>query len=328
LREIPNRSYFDRISGKTAFSAWPLEKLYRLIDILSEVNRGELKQYLAVRGGTAINLCYSQLPRLSIDLDLVLTRNGDSNNMAKDRKIVRQRITEILKSGGYLVDAYLNEYALDRFEAKYNNIFGSADRLKVEVNYVSSRVPIFPTVDVEPIDVFRTGPEQIRTLSRQEIYGSKIEPLIKRHAPRDLFDTYTLARSSDQIDTSTLRKCTVFSCCVEIPWDFRADLLRNPADVITQKQMATDLRPYLVRDNSFNLSEAKGAVGDFCHELFKLDPNELSFLEKLFENKQYVIDLLFPSANHLRDYPGMKWRLRHITDGSLPVSRPWRAGFT
>jgi len=71
-----------------------------------------------LRGGTAVNLCYSQLPRLSIDLDLVLTRNGDRNNMAKDREIVRQRITEILKSGGYAVDAYLSEYALDRFEAK------------------------------------------------------------------------------------------------------------------------------------------------------------------------------------------------------------------
>jgi predicted nucleotidyltransferase component of viral defense system len=82
------------------------------------VDRGELNQYLALRGGTAVNLCYSQLPRLSIDLDLVLTRNGDRNNMAKDREIVRQRITEILKSGGYAVDAYLSEYALDRFEAK------------------------------------------------------------------------------------------------------------------------------------------------------------------------------------------------------------------
>ena len=51
--------------------------------------------------------------------------------MAKDREIVRQRITEILKSGGYAMDAYLNEYALDRFEAKYNNIFGSADRLRL-----------------------------------------------------------------------------------------------------------------------------------------------------------------------------------------------------
>jgi predicted nucleotidyltransferase component of viral defense system len=316
LPRIPNRSYFDQISGKTGFPAWPLEKLYRLIELLSEVNRGELNQYLALRGGTAINLCYSQLPRLSIDLDLVLTRNGDRNNMAKDREIVRQRITEILKSGGYAVDAYLNEYALDRFEAKYNNIFGSADRLKVEVNYVSSRVPIFQTVEVKPIDVFGTGPEQIRTLSKQEIYGSKIEALIKRHAPRDLFDTCALASSSDQIDTSTLRKCTVFSCCVEIPWDFRADLLKNPADVITEKQVATDLRPYLVRESGFNLSEARRTVGDFCHELFKLDSDELSFLESLFEDKRYVIGLLFPNADHLRDHPGMKWRLQQMTDGS------------
>jgi hypothetical protein len=108
----------------------------------------------------------------------------------------------------------------------------------------------------------------------------------------------------------------VFSCCVEIPWDFRAELLKNPADVITEKQGATDLRPYLVRESGFNLSEAKRTVEDFCHELFKLDSDELSFLESLFEDKRYVIGLLFPNADHLRDHPCMKWRLQQMTDGS------------
>jgi len=317
LPRIPDKNYFDMISGKTGFLALPLEKLYRLIEILSEVNRGELKQYLALRGGTAINLCYNQLPRLSIDIDLVLTRNGDKSNMTRDRHVVRQRIMEILKSGGYKVDSHLNEYALDRFEAKYTNIFGSADRVKVEINYVSSRVPIFPTANAEPFDLFDTSPEQIRTLSREEIYGSKIEALIKRHAPRDLFDVCALARSNHHMDSSKLRKCTIFSCCAEIPWDFRAGLRSNPADTITEKEVASDLRPYLVRDIGFDLSEAKKTVGDFCRELFRFDSHELDFLKNLFEKNEYVIDLLFPGAKHLRDHPGMKWRLQQIADGGV-----------
>jgi len=64
------------------------------------------------------------------------------------------------------------------------------------------------------------------------------------------------------------------------------------------------------------LSEAKRTAGDFCHELFKLDSDELSFLESLLENKRYVIGLLFPNADHLRDHPDMKWRLQQMTDGS------------
>jgi hypothetical protein len=80
--------------------------------------------------------------------------------------------------------------------------------------------------------------------------------------------------------------------------------------------VATDLRPYLVRESGLNLSEAKRTVEDFCHELFKLDSDELSFLESLFEDKRYVIGLLFPNADHLRDHPGMKWRLQQMTDGS------------
>jgi predicted nucleotidyltransferase component of viral defense system len=315
LPRIPDENYFNIISGRTGFLALPLEKLYRLIDILSEVNRGELKEYLALRGGTAINLCYNRLPRLSIDLDLVLTRNGDKSNMIADRSVVRQRITEILERGGYKADNHLNEYALDRFEAKYTNIYGSADRVKIEINYISSRVPIYPTANAEPFDLFDTSPEQIRTLSREEIFGSKIEALVKRHAPRDLFDVYSLARSNDQMDSSRLRKCTIFSCCVEIPWDFRPDLRRNPADAITEKEAASDLRPYLIRDMDFNLTEAKKIVGEFSRELFRLDGDELSFLENLFEKREYVIDLLFPGANHLRDHPGMKWRLQQIVKG-------------
>lgn len=317
MPRIPDRSYFDRISAETGFSAWPLEKLYRIMEILFEVNTGELNEYLALRGGTAINLCYAQLPRLSIDIDFVLTRDGDRNNMMRDRAVVRRRIMDILKNAGYVADPHLDDYALDRFEAKYKTIFGSADRLKVEINYISSRIPIYPPTNAKPLNVFGTSLERVRTLSTCEIYGSKIEAPLKRHAPRDLFDVYTLVKGiGHRIDISKLRKCTIFSCCVEIPWDFRADLAHNPADIISEKDVSDDLRSYLTRDRGFDLSEAKEAVGGFCRELFKLDSEESEFLRTLFEDRKCLIDLLFPSAGHLRDHPGMKWRLQRLSDRS------------
>jgi predicted nucleotidyltransferase component of viral defense system len=317
LPRIPDRGYFDRISAEMGFSAWPLEKLYRIMEILYEVNIGELNEYLALRGGTAINLCYTQLPRLSIDIDFVLTRDGDRNNMMRDRAVVRRRIMGILESGGYETDPHLDDYALDRFEAKYKSIFGSADRLKVEINYISSRIPIYPPTDAKPLNVFGTSLERVRTLSTHEIYGSKIEALIKRHAPRDLFDVNMLVKGfGHRIDVSKLRKCTIFSCCVEIPWDFRADLAHNPADIISEKDVRDDLRPYLTGDRGFDLSEAKKTVGDFCSKLFKLGSEESEFLRALFEDGKCLIDLLFPSAGHLRDHPGMKWRLQQLSGRS------------
>jgi predicted nucleotidyltransferase component of viral defense system len=51
-----------------------LEKVLRLSEILRFINTNELlRGKLALKGGTAINLIYSDLPRLSVDVDLDYT---------------------------------------------------------------------------------------------------------------------------------------------------------------------------------------------------------------------------------------------------------------
>lgn len=311
---MPERRYFDRISAETKFLAWPLEKLYRIMLILSEINSPELREYLALRGGTAINLCYEQLPRLSIDIDLVAIKDGNKDNMLKHRQIIRSRLSELLVAGGYQLDTHFAEYALDRFELSYKNIFDSPDRLKVEINYISARIPIYEPVAVRPMNLFDVDMEDVKTLSVQEVYGSKMEALFKREAARDLFDVYELAKSAKKkIDLTVLKKCAVFSCCVEIPWDFRTSLTKNPADAIEESKVQQDLRPYLTQSSHFDLSDAKEVVGTFCRDLFRLDHDEQQFLQRLFEDKKYLPNLLFPDKNHLADHPGITWRLQQLS---------------
>lgn len=311
MHRVPERRYFERISAQTEFMVWPLEKLYRILLILSEVNSSELCEYLALRGGTAINLCYEQLPRLSIDIDLVAIKNGDRDKMLTYRQMIRTRLTELLNSAGYQLDTHFAEYALDRFELNYRNVFDSPDRLKVEVNYVSARIPIYDPVLVKPVNLFEIDMEDVKTLSVPEVYGSKIETLFKRRAPRDVFDTYMLAKRKT-IDLAPLKKCAIFSCCIEIPWDFRASLMKNPADAIEEKQAKQDLHPYLNRKVRFDLFDAKEVVGGFCRDLFRLDNDERQFLQKFFDDKRYVPNLLFPDKEHLGDHPGIVWRLRQL----------------
>ncbi|MGB4407397.1 MAG: nucleotidyl transferase AbiEii/AbiGii toxin family protein [Sphaerochaeta sp.] len=48
-----------------------LEKVFRLTEILSYINENPImKNCLALKGGTAINLTVFDLPRLSVDIDL------------------------------------------------------------------------------------------------------------------------------------------------------------------------------------------------------------------------------------------------------------------
>jgi predicted nucleotidyltransferase component of viral defense system len=282
------------------------------MSMLSEINRGDLKDYLALRGGTAINLCYNQLPRLSIDIDWVLVTNGDKNEMQTDREHLRQQLPKIAEGAGYAVDTYLKDYALDTFQLRYRNAFGVQDTIKLEINYIAGRVPIDPLEWRRPYDLFETSPDPIQILSIYEVYASKIEALIKRHAPRDLFDVHQLAKSG-VAQISQLRPRTLFSCCVEIPDDFRSKLQANPADPITQNQITNELRPYLRKDAEFDLAEAKQTVGNFCQKLFSLEQPQIDFLNALFDRHTYSPSLLFPGRDDLSDHPGMQWRLQQLS---------------
>ena len=297
----------------------PLEKLYRIMLILSEVNAAGLSEYLALRGGTAINLCFEQLPRLSVDIDLVAIRDGNKENMLRDKLTIRERLSEIAESAGYELDTHFGTYALDRFELKYRNIFDSPDLLKIEINYISARIPIYEPINARPMNLFDISVEAVRTLAFPEVYGSKIEALLKRGAARDLFDVYTLARRSrESLEVSKLRKCAIFSCCVEIPWDFRASLTQNPADNIRERQVKQDLHPFLRQNTQFDLSEVREIVERFWRNVFRLDPDEQQFLQSLFEDRKYLPTVLFPGEDHLKDHPGIAWRLQQLSRQEQP----------
>ena len=75
LKVIDLSKYEKRIMGrlaeKSGFIRDTLEKVYRLVNILEYLHQNPfLKNRLALKGGTAINLFVFNLPRLSIDIDL------------------------------------------------------------------------------------------------------------------------------------------------------------------------------------------------------------------------------------------------------------------
>ncbi|MFR6034657.1 MAG: nucleotidyl transferase AbiEii/AbiGii toxin family protein [Bacilli bacterium] len=59
-----------KIAKETNFIKDNVEKVMRLADILEFVFSSKWKDKLVLKGGTAINLFYRELPRLSVDIDL------------------------------------------------------------------------------------------------------------------------------------------------------------------------------------------------------------------------------------------------------------------
>ena len=83
---------FDRVTlGRQAkelgFVRDTFEKVCRLVDVLSFMSTDStLSDSLALKGGTAINLAFFNLPRLSVDIDLDYAKDVPRESMLEERE--------------------------------------------------------------------------------------------------------------------------------------------------------------------------------------------------------------------------------------------------
>ncbi|MCD7859808.1 MAG: nucleotidyl transferase AbiEii/AbiGii toxin family protein [Firmicutes bacterium] len=70
-----------------------LEKAYRLRDVLRFLDSSELlRNSLALKGGTAINMLFFNLPRLSVDIDLDFCENISRDDILQKRNVIENLI--------------------------------------------------------------------------------------------------------------------------------------------------------------------------------------------------------------------------------------------
>lgn len=68
-----SKQYINGFANKTGFISSNIEKVIRLLDVLDFIfSQSSFKNSLVLKGGTAINLIYANLNRLSVDIDLGL----------------------------------------------------------------------------------------------------------------------------------------------------------------------------------------------------------------------------------------------------------------
>jgi hypothetical protein len=141
----------------------------------------------AMKGGTALNLFVQDMPRLSVDIDLVFVDHKPDREAAL-RTIAKELATmqAALVSSGYRAHLPANTEGDD---VKLVVSSGAA-QIKVEVNFVF-RGTVLP-VEAQPLvasaqDLFTTE-LAVPVLATAELYGSKLVAAMDRQHPRDIFD--------------------------------------------------------------------------------------------------------------------------------------------
>lgn len=100
----PSREYIQRYARATNFQPDILEKVFRLLDLLRELSaHPRLREKLVLKGGTAINLFYLSLPRLSVDIDFNYIGALPRETMLAERPQVVEDLEGVFQAQGYRI---------------------------------------------------------------------------------------------------------------------------------------------------------------------------------------------------------------------------------
>ena len=165
-----------------------VQLLVRVLPIVAE------ETVFALKGGTAINLFYRDLPRLSVDIDLAyLPVKGRAESLAEiddameriaagiQRRVKGAQVERISGGGG----------AATRILAR----LGRAG-IKIETSPVTRGVVHEPEIrEVREVVQDQFGYAEIQVVSFADLFGGKLHAAVDRQHPRDLFDVKLLYES-------------------------------------------------------------------------------------------------------------------------------------
>ena len=256
----------------------------------------------ALKGGTAINLFVRDMPRLSVDLDLVFVdhRLDRDKALARINDAIRSAVDHLRKRG-------FQTHTATAPDAGETKLFVRRDKLevKVEVNFVL-RGTVYPT---RPTSLTPKAKEilladlELPVVSLPDLYGEKLVAALDRQPPRDLFDVMRLFHHGG-ITPEIRRSFVVYLASHNRP--MHEVLFPNLRDISGDY------------DNTFRgmtaepvelealLSTRKRMVAELQAGL---DANEREFLLSLARNEPNCALL---GIEHLEQLPGILWKLRNL----------------
>ena len=177
-----------RLAGAQALNQIYLDTARLLIQVAPLVFADNI---FALKGGTAINLFVRDMPRLSVDLDLVFVDHTVERTEALNtiNQAIRSMVERLKKRG-------FQTHTATATEAGETKIFVRRGKLKVkvEVNFVL-RGTVHPiraaSLRAKAKKALQADLE-LPVVSLADLYGGKLVAALDRQHPRDLFDVMEL----------------------------------------------------------------------------------------------------------------------------------------
>ncbi len=265
---------------------------------------------MALKGGTAINLFYKNLPRLSVDIDLAYLP-------IEDRETTFTNIYLILDQLKINLEKNLG------LKVNYSNLPSSGKETKLTVIREKTEIIIEPNFilrgalyDAQKIDLCKDAQKRfarqfsVQCLDPADVYGGKICAALDRQHPRDLFDVKILLDTENI--TEQIKDAFIF---------YLLSGTRPPHEILDPHEV--DITHMLENEFSGMID-----VDVTESELKKAQKDVLSKLKNIFtqNDKQFLISFVKnqPDWNlyaypKIKDYPSIKWKI--LNQGKMDLKK-------
>jgi predicted nucleotidyltransferase component of viral defense system len=306
-------------SDKTGFAPDVLEKVAQLLGLLNTIRSHPfLKDRLALKGGTALNLFVFDMPRLSVDIDMNYT-TIEQEDMIKVRPKIEQALGAVFSREGFSIKRMPDEHAGGKWQLQYQGSTGQRANLEVDVNFMF-RIPLWPVVKMDSKSLGTWQAKDICVLDIHELAAGKLAALLSRRQARDLFDCHQILRSAS-LDNSRLRIAFVLYGAMNRK-DWRTI---SPDDIsFDTDELARQLIPTLSRNYS-SISKRKDSAEfgrklvDQCKEalaaILPFTESEQEFLNLILDKGQIAPELLTDDTTLQQcicDHPMLNWKALNV----------------
>lgn len=269
----------------------------------------DTEKCFALKGGTAINLFYRPLPRLSVDIDLLYIPMHDRETALKNIRAALSRISKlIIKTipGSRVQDTHEQSEAL-RLIVSHGDV-----RIKVELSPVI-RGSVFSEERMEVTEEVERefGYVEMQLASFPDLYAGKLCAALDRQHPRDLFDVKLLLENEGL--TENLRKTfLVFLISHQRPM---AELLAPNRKDISEIYVSEFMQMAQVDIPLEQLEEAREKL--IIQINADMTENERNFLMS-FKSKRPNWDLLeIHNSETVANLPSVRWKMLNLEKLSI-----------
>lgn len=256
----------------------------------------------ALKGGTAINLFYRDMPRLSVDIDLTYLPIEDRETTLTNIDTTLERIREDVMGN-------LRGVSVQRIAGGGGNDTrllvrqGNAE-IKVETSPVA-RGTVHPPerrrVSAAVEDEF--GFAEMQVVSFEDLFGGKLHAAVDRQHPRDLFDVKMLYENEGMTDALFRTFLIYVASSGRPPHELVRPSLAELDEAFVKEFEGMTIEPV-------GLDDLKAARSQMTADILaKLDDKAMRFLLSLHDGEPDFEAIGLPRAAEL---PAVRWKLLNL----------------